>query len=239
MIVADKIKKELRKIASKEKAISMSHYFKTGKGEYGEGDKFHGISVTDQRKIAKKYHIESDQKTITILLESIYHEERLTGIFILVQKFNASIKKGEEKKWVDLYIKKADQINNWDLVDSSAHLILGRWLQHKEKTELYQLATSSSLWRNRIAIVATLHFIRQNDVSDIIKISKIMLSHKHDLIHKATGWMLREAWKREPKLIESFVETYIDNMPRTMLRYTIEKMPEKQRKSYLNKKTIS
>jgi len=227
MIVADKIKKELRKIESKEKAISMSRYFKTGKGEYGEGDKFHGISVPDQKIIAKKYHIESDQKTITILLESIYHEERLTGVFILVQKFNASIKKGEEKKWVDLYIKKADQINNWDLVDSSAHLILGRWLQNKEKTELYRLATSSSLWQNRIAIVATLHIIRQNDLSDIIKISKIMLSHKHDLIHKATGWMLREAWKREPKLIESFIETYIDNMPRTMIRYTIEKMPEK------------
>jgi 3-methyladenine DNA glycosylase AlkD len=168
------------------------------------------------------------------LLASAFHEERLTSLFILCHKFNEARKMGKEKEWVDLYLDNAEKVNNWDLVDTTAHIILGQWLADKDRKILYRLAKDPSLWRNRIAVVATWHFIRkQNDVTDIIALAEIMLSHQHDLMHKATGWMLREGWKKKPKEIEAFLDRHIKSMPRTMLRYAIEKMEEKKRKSYL------
>jgi 3-methyladenine DNA glycosylase AlkD len=229
------IKKALLAEASPERAVSMQRFFKTGKGEYGEGDKFHGVSVPNQRLIAKKYQQECQKEDIIILLDSDFHEERLTGVFVLVQKFNTALRSRSEKEWVDLYIDKAERINNWDLVDSSAHLILGRWLENRDKEILYKFARSSSLWKNRIAVVSNLHFIRKNIFTDLFPICELMLNHTHDLMHKACGWMLREAWQREPLAVEEFLDEHIAMMPRTMLRYTIEKMPESKRKSYLNK----
>jgi len=229
------IVRDLHRKSSKEKKEILQRFFKTGKGEYGEGDQFLGIVVPDQRKIAQHHAATTDKKTIIELLDSSFHEERLTGLFIMCLKFNEDRKKRNEKQWVDLYLKKAERVNNWDLVDSSAHIILGQWLEDKDKTILYTLARTSSLWKNRIAVVATWHFIRKkNDLTDILKLSKIMLQHQHDLIHKATGWMLREGWKKNPQQIEAFLDQYAPHMPRTMLRYAIERMKEQKRKIYLS-----
>jgi 3-methyladenine DNA glycosylase AlkD len=227
--------RDIKSKASKDKALILARFFKTGKGQYGEGDRFHGITVPDQRAIAKKHCTSTDKQTIIRLMDSAYHEERLTGIFILNQKFTEARKKGEEKQWVNLYLEKANRVNNWDLVDSSAHIILGQWIEDKDRSILYSLATDKLLWKNRIAVVATLHFIRKNDLKDIIKISEMMLEHKHDLIHKATGWMLREAWKKDAATVEKFLNQHAHHMPRTMLRYAIEKISESKRKRYLSK----
>ena len=230
------IRKELRAQASPEKAAILQRYFKTGKGEYGEGDRFLGLTVPQQRQIAKEFKTSTQKEDIIALLDSAFHEERLTGLFILNHKFIEARKKGNEKEWVDLYLSKTARINNWDLVDSSAPVILGQWLKDKERHILYELARSPLLWDNRIAIMATLPFIRDGDHDDILRLAEMMLTHPHDLMHKATGWMLREAWCRDPESVETFLEKFIYRMPRTMLRYAIEKMPEAQRKAVLKKK---
>lgn len=224
---------DLRSCANKEKAAFLPRFFKTAKGEYGEGDKFLGITVPDQRKVVKKHHVTTSKESIIELLHSVYHEERLTGILILCQKFLHDKKSAKEKQWVDLYLNCAHRINNWDLVDSSAHIILGQWLENKDRKILYRLAKDELLWKNRIAVVSTLHFIRKHDFKDILQLSEIMLKHPHDLMHKATGWMLREAWKRDAATVETFLDQHAHQMPRTMLRYAIEKMKEPKRKSYL------
>lgn len=233
MSIGKEILAELRRQASPERAQLMQRYFKTGKGEYGEGDRFLGIPVPALRKLAKQHWKEAGTDTILPLLDSGYHEARLTGLFILCHKFLEDLKQGGGKQWVDLYLSKTASINNWDLVDSSAPVILGRWLEDRDRAILYRLATSPSLWENRIAVVSTLHFIRKNDLTDILSISERMLSHPHDLMHKATGWMLREAWKRDPDRVENFLKKFCNRMPRTMLRYAIEKMPEAKRKGFL------
>ena len=229
------IVKDLLQFASKEKAEFLPRFFKTGKGDYGEGDRFHGIVVPDQRKVAKQHTSTTNKETIVELLHSPFHEERLTGVIILCNKFNEARKTGKEKEWYDLYLKMGERINNWDLVDISAHIVVGQYLEDKDRSILYKLATDKSLWKNRIAVVATWHFIRrQKDLTDILQLSEIMLTHQHDLMHKATGWMLREGWKKDAKKIEKFLDQYATQMPRTMLRYAIEKMEETKRKGYLN-----
>jgi 3-methyladenine DNA glycosylase AlkD len=232
---AKTISKALLAFATKEKAEFLPRFFKTGKGEYGEGDRFHGVVVPDQRKVANKFSSTTSKEVIIELLHSPFHEERLTGVFILCNKFNEAKKIGKEKEWYDLYLKMAARINNWDLVDASAHIIVGQYLEDKDRSILYKLAKENSLWKNRIAVVATWHFIRKNsDLKDILQLSEIMLTHKHDLMHKATGWMLREGWKKDAKQIEKFLDKFATQMPRTMLRYAIEKMEETKRKGYLN-----
>ncbi len=232
---AKTIRKALLAFATKEKAEFLPRFFKTGKGEYGEGDRFHGVVVPDQRKVANKFSSNTSKEVIIELLHSPFHEERLTGVFILCNKFNEAKKTGKEKEWYDLYLKMAERINNWDLVDASAHIIVGQYLEDKDRSILYKLAKENSLWKNRIAVVATWHFIRKNsDLKDILQLSEIMLTHKHDLMHKATGWMLREGWKKDAKQIEKFLDKFATQMPRTMLRYAIEKMEETKRKGYLN-----
>jgi 3-methyladenine DNA glycosylase AlkD len=232
---AKTISKALLAFASKEKAEFLPRFFKTGKGEYGEGDRFHGVVVPDQRKVANKFSSTTSKEVIIELLHSPFHEERLTGVFIICNKFNEAKKIGKEKEWYDLYLKMAERINNWDLVDASAHIIVGQYLEDKDRSILYKLAKENSLWKNRIAVVATWHFIRKNsDLKDILQLSEIMLTHKHDLMHKATGWMLREGWKKDAKQIEKFLDKFATQMPRTMLRYAIEKMEETKRKGYLN-----
>ena len=232
---AKTISKALLAFATKEKAEFLPRFFKTGKGEYGEGDRFHGVVVPDQRKVANKFSSTTSKEVIIELLHSPFHEERLTALLILCNKFNQAKKTGKEKEWYDLYLTMADRVNNWDLVDASAHIIVGQYLEDKERSILYKLAKENSLWKNRIAVVATWHFIRKNsDLKDILQLSEIMLTHKHDLMHKATGWMLREGWKKDAKQIEKFLDKFATQMPRTMLRYAIEKMEETKRKGYLN-----
>ena len=228
-----KLKQDLQKLADTEKAKTLQRFFKTGKGEYGEGDVFLGITVPDQRKIAKK-HSDSTLKEVQKLLSGKIHEHRLTALLILVIKYNKADERGK-KEIVDFYLKNTKNINNWDLVDLSADKILGAYLIDKDKSILYKLVRSDNLWDRRIAIMATFHFIKNGKFKDTLKISGMLLNDKHDLIHKAVGWMLRETGKREQATEERFLKKYYKNMPRTMLRYATEQFDENKRKFYLKK----
>lgn len=225
------IEKDLYKLRNPKKAEILSRFFKTGKGKYGEGDHFLGIVVPNQRKIAKKYYNLS-LKDIQKLLLSKIHEYRLTSLFILIAKYKKS-NELERKKLFNFYLKNTKNINNWDLVDLSAPNIIGNYLLNKDKTILYKLAKSKSLWKKRIAILSTFTFIKNNQFKDALKIAELLLKDTHDLIHKAVGWMLREIGKRDQKIEERFLKKYYKTMPRTMLRYSIEKFNDKKREYYL------
>jgi len=225
------IKKEIKKHANPEQASILQRFFKTGKGEYGEGDVFYGIKVPEQRKIAKQFK-DSSFTDLRSLLNSKIHEERLIAAFILVEQY----KKGDDKKKkavFDFYLKNKKGINNWDLVDLSAPQIIGEHLLDKEKDLLYKFAHSKNLWEKRISVLSTFIFIRNHFFDDTLNISEILLNDKHDLIQKAVGWMLREIGKRDLITEEEFLQKHYKTMPRTMLRYAIEKFPEEKRKAYL------
>jgi 3-methyladenine DNA glycosylase AlkD len=223
--------KELRKIKNPVKAEILSRFFKTGKGEYGYGDVFLGITVPLQREVAKKYKSLSLIE-IKNLLQNKIHECRLTALLILIEQYKDAEEK-EKEKIAKLYLSQKKQINNWDLVDLSAPSILGEYFFEKKKNILYKMAKSKDLWEKRIAIVSTFYFIRKEKYEDTIRIAEILLKDKEDLIHKAVGWMLREVGKRSIETEEIFLKKYAINMPRTMLRYAIERFPEEKRKEYL------
>ena len=231
----NQLKKDLRKLANSKKGKDLSKFFKTGKGEYGEGDIFLGIAVPNQRKIAKKYATLSLGE-IQDLLSSKIHEHRLTSLFILISKFENGNNK-LKKEIFDFYLKNTKNINNWDLVDLSAPKILGAYIiDHlKEKKILYKLAKSKNLWEKRIAMLSTFAFIKNNEFDDTLKISKILLKDEHDLIHKAVGWMLREIGKKDQKTEEKFLKKHYKKMPRTMLRYAIEKFQKNKKEFYMKK----
>ncbi len=228
------IKNDLQKLGSPEKASKLQRFFKTGKGDYGEGDVFVGVTVPEQRKIAKK-HSNLKLKELEKLFSSKIHEHRLTALLILVEKFEKEENERERKKIFNFYFSNIKGVNNWDLVDLSAPKIVGNFLLNKEKKKLFSLINSKNLWERRIAIVSTFAFIKQGKLELTFKISKLLLNDKHDLIHKSVGWMLREAGKRNPKKLEAFLDKNLSKIPRTMLRYSIEKFPEKKRKYYLTK----
>jgi len=224
------LRAELLKNADFNKAAFLKRFFKTGKGQYGEGDVFLGITVPKQRKIAKKY-LDLSLQDLSSLIKSKVHEERLTALFVAVYKYKKFQIKKEIYQW---YIKNAKQVNNWDLVDSSAPYIVGDFLKDKDRSILFKLAKSKNLWEKRIAILSTFAFINQGEFKDTFKIAEILLSDTHDLIHKAVGWMLREVGKRvSQKTEEVFLQKHYRKMPRTMLRYAIERFPEKLRQKYL------
>lgn len=225
------IREELKKLSDPEHAARLQKYFKTGKGEYGEGDQFLGLRVPAIRKIARKYSTISISKA-SEFLPSPFHEERLVALFILVDLFRRADEE-DKKKIYDLYLKNTNYINNWDLVDVSAGPIIGAYLFTRDKKPIYDLAQSKNLWKRRIAIMATSYFIAHNEFAETLKIAEILLNDKEDLIHKAVGWMLREIGKRDFELEENFLKKHYEEMPRTMLRYAIEKFPEEKRKSYL------
>lgn len=226
-----KIKKRLKHLANKEKAEILQRFFKTGPGEYGEGDVFIGVKVPDLRKVAKNFQ-DIAIKDVIVFLESAIHEERLLALLILVSKY---VKENEtaKKEIYKLYLKKITFINNWDLVDVTAQHIVGDYLMDKNKEPLYSLANSEDLWERRIAVMATFCFIKRERYEDTLKIAKILLNDKEDLIHKAVGWMLREIGKRDMVIEEAFLKKHYKEMPRTMLRYAIEKFPEPRRQQYL------
>ena len=228
------IKRELKRLGSPERAKISAKFFKTGKGEYGEGDIFLGLKVPEIRTIAKNY-LNLNFKDLEELLSSKIHEHRLIALLILTLNFNKLEINKEKKCVVKFYLKNTKKINNWDLVDLSAHQILGNYLleQNKDKPILYKLARSYNLWERRISIIATYAFIKENKFEDTLKISEILLRDKHDLIQKAVGWMLREVGKRNQDLEEEFLRKYYKEMPRTMLRYSIERFDEKKRRFYL------
>lgn len=230
---AQQIQHTLRQLADPGIAEHSQRFFKTGKGEYGEGDRFLGIRIPVLRKQLKTYK-STPPRQIQRLLKSPYHEERLFALLLLVDKFKHA-EADEQTAIYELYLNNTQYINNWDLVDSSAHKIVGAYLDDKDKQPLYQLAKSNSLWQRRIAIIATFHLINKNEFSDALKIATLLLNDTHDLIHKAVGWMLREIGKRNIRVERSFLDQHYQQMPRTMLRYAIEKFPEKERQAYLQK----
>lgn len=217
--------------SDEEKKIVLPRFFKTGKGQYGEGDKFLGVTVPNVREVAKKYKTISAED-IETLLHSEWHEMRLCALIILVE----NSKKNVSKETFDLYLSQTKYINNWDLVDLSAPAIVGKYLLDKNRDILYKMAESDLLWDNRIAMVSTLTFIRNNDLDDTYNLALKMMNHKHDLMHKAIGWMLREAGKRDEERLYNFVMEHKAQMPRTTLRYAIEKF-DKERREILKLKT--
>lgn len=227
------IHKELETYSTPEKRDFLPYFFKTGKGQYGEGDRFLGVVVPDIRKIAKKYKdISYDE--ITKLLDNEYHECRLCALLMLVERFKKT--KGDGRKEIfDFYLSKTYRINNWDLVDLSAKDIVGEYLIDKKRSILYHLAESNLLWDQRISILSTFAFIRRGDLDDIFALSAKLLNHKHDLMHKAIGWMLREAGKKDKERLCQFLDAYHKQMPRTMLRYSIEKFTPEERAYYMKK----
>ncbi len=237
----DKIKKELRKYSSEERKKTNEWFFKTGKGEYGEHDKFIGVRVPDLRKIAKKYSLESSVLNFSEILEilqSEIHEERLLALIILSNQSKKAWKKDDKKtlqKITKFYLKHKKYVNNWDLVDISTHYILGYYILKfpEEQNILEKMARSENLWDRRIAMIANWTMIREGKYDEVFKLSKILLDDKEDLMHKAVGWMLRETWKKEPNKVEDFLIKNYNKIPRTALRYAIEKMEEKKRKKFL------
>ncbi len=225
------IKKDLQALANPQKAKILQRFFKTGKGEYGEGDVFIGITVPEQRKISKKYAAISLTE-LGKLLSSKIHEHRLTALFILVIKFEKADEAGQQEIY-DFYLDNMEYINNWDLVDLSAYKILGAYLYERDKSILLKLSKSDSLWERRIAVLSTYYFIKNNKFKDMLKIAEVLLYDQHDLIHKAVGWMLREIGKRDQSTEERFLKKHYKTMPRTMLRYAIEKFEERKRQFYL------
>jgi len=228
-----KIRRELKGLSNPEKKKVMQRFFKTGKGEYGEGDVFLGLTVPEQRKVAKKY-VDISIDDVQKLLNSKIHEHRQVALIILIEKFKKSDDK-ERKKIFEFYLKNTDRVNNWDLVDISAPKIVGGYLLNNDRKVLYSLAESEILWERRISIVSTYAFIKNSDFGDTLDIAEILLDDKHDLIHKAVGWMLREVGKKNQSVLESFLKKYHKVMPRTMLRYSIERFDKKKREFYMKK----
>ena len=220
-----------RKEGSLKIAEHSSRFFKTGKGEYGEGDRFLGIRVPVVRRYAKKYKGAS-LSVVRKLLTSDFHEERLLSVILLVEKFKSG-SAGDRTSIYEMYMNHTAYINNWDIIDTSAPHIVGTYLKDRSKRKLYAFARSDSLWERRIAIMATFHYIRQNEFETALDISELLVHDTEDLIHKAVGWMLREIGKRDRVVEERFLEKHVKGMPRTMLRYAIEKFPEEKRQLYL------
>ena len=227
-----KAREEIRALANKEIAQHSLRFFKTDKGEYGHGDLFLGVRAPQIRLIAKK-HIDISITDMKTLIQSKYHEERFLGLIILVNKYAKTKDKKNRNQLYKIYVSSFKYINNWNLVDVTCSHVTGKHLIDKDRTILYKWAKSEDLWTKRIAMVSTFSFIRKNDLEDTFKIAEILLHDEHDLIHKAVGWMLREAGKRDIKKEETFLKKYYKTMPRTMLRYSIEKFPETKRQKYL------
>lgn len=233
-LTASQVQKSLREKHNPEKAVFFPRFFKSGPGEYAEGDQFLGVIVPEQRKIAKQYR-ELPLPQIEKLLDNKYHECRLTGIFILVDQFQKSKKdEAKQKEIYDFYLRKLDRVNNWDLVDSSAQKIVGPYLEFRSRKPLYRLAKAKHLWKNRVSMIATYFYIKKGDLDDALQIAEILLPHPHDLIHKAVGWMLREMGKQDEAVLLSFLKSHHQQMARVMIRYAIEKLPEKKRKQILS-----
>lgn len=224
-------RRDLRKLADPVKGKILQRFFKTGPGEYAEGDKFLGVTVPQQRLVARR-HRGIPLGEIRKLLRSKIHEERLVALLLLVWQYPRTDRRGRRSIF-ELYVRNTRYINNWDLVDCSAHHIVGPWLEKRPRALLDKFARSSSLWERRIAMLATLHFIRQDSFSDALRIARILLRDEHDLIHKAVGWMLREIGNRDRAAEKAFLKKHASVMPRTMLRYAIEKFPEPLRQRYL------
>jgi len=223
----------LQALANSDIAVHSERFFKTGKGEYGEGDRFLGIRVPTIRKCVREYSAISLEDTLK-LLTSAFQEARLLALLILVAKYSSTNRSSEQYAIYRFYLSHTKFINNWDLVDSSAEHIVGAHLFLKDRKPIYRLVRSKSLWERRIGVMSTFYFIKRGDFSDILAIAEVLLYDQEDLVHKAVGWMLREVGKRNRNVEERFLVKHYKEMPRTMLRYSIEKLPEMERLAYLH-----
>ncbi|MBR1927455.1 MAG: DNA alkylation repair protein [Bacteroidales bacterium] len=228
---------EMTRFADPSQVAGLARFFKTGPGEYGEGDRFLGIKVPVTRSVVKECWRHVGFSELEECLDSEYHEIRLAGLLALVEMFSHSKSNvAKRKDCVDFYLSKTSRINNWDLVDLSCYQLLGVWLLDKERSLLHDLARNGeTIWERRIGIVSTMTFVRNGQLEDTLSIADILLYHPHDLIHKAVGWLLREAGKKDKEALVAFLGPRARSMPRTMLRYAIEKFPEDERKIYLSK----
>ena len=228
---AETIKQQLIALGNKDKAEILSSFFQTKEGQYAHGDIFLGVTVPQIRKTVAPFK-NLPLNELSKLLQSEFHECRFAALVILVEQFKCG-DETERENIYNFYLSNTEQINNWDLVDVSCHQIVGAWLMDKERTALYELAKSDLLWDQRIAIVSTWTFIRKNDFEDTLYLSEFFLNHPHHLIHKACGWMLREVGKRNKTTLTNFLDQFASQMPRVMLRYSLEKLSENERKNYL------
>ncbi len=229
---AAEISQEFAALGSAKIAEHSGRFFKSGAGEYGEGDQFRGIRVPVVRQQVKRFK-NASLRTLLALLKSPWHEDRLFAVLSMVDRYQRG-DASTQKRVYEEYLKHAAYVNNWDLVDSSAHLIVGPWLESRSRRKLHTLARSTMLWERRIAIMATYHYIRAGDFAETLVIAKRLLRDEHDLIHKAVGWMLREVGNRDRSVETQYLRQHYKAMPRTMLRYAIEKYPETERKAWLN-----
>lgn len=231
-MLENKIIKELESVSDKDRALNLQRFFKTGKGEYGYGDVFAGITIPQIREICKRYYKKMSLADISFFIQHKIHEYRMFGLLTLTYIWKKADDK-EKDEIYSLYVKNLQYINNWDLVDLSAPNIVGQYLKNKDRSFLYKLVKSNDLWKQRIAIISTATFIRDMDFKDTLEISKLLQHHGHDLIHKAVGWILREVGKKDLAVEENFLKKYYKEMPRTMLRYAIERFEEEKRQRYL------
>jgi 3-methyladenine DNA glycosylase AlkD len=230
------IKKELSKKSNPKKAKDLQWFFKTGKGQYGEGDIFIGVTMPQIREVVNSNYKTSTQKEISALVYSEIHEERMAGLLVLLKKYQTNESKKEKREIISYLLKNRKQINNWDFVDVIIPKTLGNFLLDKNRKTIYKLSGSKSLWDRRISVLACFAFIDNNEFDDALKIAKIHLEDKEDLMHKAVGWMLREVGKKDEKLLVKFLKDNYSKLPRTTLRYAIEKFPEKRRRGMLKGK---
>jgi 3-methyladenine DNA glycosylase AlkD len=233
-VLLNQIRSELKTYIEDGKAEHSYGFFKAMPGGYGEGDQFWGVSVPSQRKVAKKFK-QVGLDDLVAVIQSPYHEERLTALFILNDLFKKGNNK-QKKQCFDFYLQQINYVNNWDLVDSSAHKIVGLWLLDKDRSLLYKLAKSNNLWERRIAMISCYAFIKNEDYDDVLKLALILLNDKHDLIHKVVGWMLKELGKKEKQRAWQFLQQHYAKMPRTMLRVAIEKFAPDERQDFLKGK---
>ena len=231
-VTATQIRVQLRALGNEDIAAHSARFFKTGKGEYGEGDRFLGIRVPVLRQLVRRFR-DAPERVVLAVLRSKYHEERLFAVLLLVEQYRRGDVAAKARIY-EQYLANRRYVNNWDIVDSSAHLIIGPQLQEGDRSVLLELAASDVLWDRRIAMMATFHYIREHDFVDALRLARLLLEDDEDLIHKAVGWMLREIGNRDRAAEEAFLEAHYRRMPRTMLRYAIEKFPEQRRRAYLD-----
>lgn len=228
------IEEALAVLSIPEKAAFFPKFFKTGKGEYGEGDVFLGVKVPDQRSVAKEYYAKISLQDLSKLLSSKYHEHRLTALFMLISKFEKTKDKAVKEEIIEFYLNHLQYVNNWDLVDSSCYKILGRYAFENQKEDLLRkLAASEEMWHKRIAVVGTMHYVKKGEYELTKELVTLNLKHSHDLMHKANGWLLREMGQKNEQELLGYLNRYYQEMPRTCLRYAIEKLDEDLRQDYL------
>lgn len=232
-LLTEQIIHSLKDKAIPAKTEFLPRFFKTAPGEYGEGDLFLGVTVPEQRKIAKTFHREISLDDLSDLIQNPYHEVRLTALIALVYRYEKTKTESGQKELADFYLHHLEWVNNWDLVDTSCHPILGHFYWKKDKNLFYHMAGSHDLWRQRVAMISSLYWIKKGDFDDALALAEILKDHPHDLMHKAVGWMLREIGNRDLEVEMEFLKQHYQYMPRTALRYAIEKFPEELRQDFL------